>query len=430
VSCLVILSGRAKGHTYQISPDRENLVGRTGDCDACIVDPRMSRRHCVISAGRTGYTIRDLDSANGVWLNGRKVREAGLQEGDRIRLGFTEMEFHVTERFEDAETKRLVPAETKPPDLGLEALAGKPAKKTPAVLFCSRCSGSIPAADLDSGRAAQKDGRPVCAECLARQQARIDSARKTAELVGKDVAAAAAESAAAEEVSRLAAELAAGEPGDKPSAAEAARPPKAKLVARKPPKAKPVLAGARGSEEAVDLEPPEEEDAVPVGVAEGDDQFNTDALLIGEGTFDDAPAPEAPAGSSAEPAAPTEPAEPTELAEPAEAAKPAESGEAAEPEAPGAEAGEAEGKSVDRSAKTIRYQPGEIPLTVEELADEITRAVNRGDDEAPFPGEPLTSEEIVELHEDDLPRLPDEKPADGYDEDARTPRPGSGRRVL
>ena len=176
MSCLVVISGRAKGQTYQVSPERDNVVGRMGDCQVCLADQRASRRHCVISAGQTGYTVRDLGSANGIYVNGKRVRDAALKDCDRLRVGTTEMEFHVTERFEDAETKRLAPGQALPPDLGLPA-GRKPAKAdTEALQFCDRCAGSIPTAHLSSGRARSVDGQMLCVECLARKSAAAEAA--------------------------------------------------------------------------------------------------------------------------------------------------------------------------------------------------------------------------------------------------------------
>jgi pSer/pThr/pTyr-binding forkhead associated (FHA) protein len=212
VSCLVVLSGRAKGRTFQISPDRENVVGRAGECGVCIIDPRMSRKHCTITAGQSGYLLKDLGSANGVFLNGTKVDEAALRDADHVRLGSTELEFHLTERFEDAETKRLKPGEQQAPDL--EAPRKKRSSRkldTEALVeFCSRCQGSIPAVDFTTGRARKVDGQPVCVECLAREIAVKEAAALGSPAAGEPGgdSAETGEQTSAEEVSKLAAEIA------------------------------------------------------------------------------------------------------------------------------------------------------------------------------------------------------------------------------
>jgi len=188
MSCLVVISGRAKGRTFKITPDREAVIGRVSECDVCIVDPHMSRRHCVISAGQTGYFIKDLGSANGVTLNGARVTEAALKDGDKLLFGKVELEFHQEERFEDAETKKLAAA-----GAAAEAAVQVPPRKRSArietqavVEFCSRCSGSVPPGDVKSGRAKRGPGGLLCAECLAADAAGNDAAaisRLAAEVV-------------------------------------------------------------------------------------------------------------------------------------------------------------------------------------------------------------------------------------------------------
>lgn len=200
MSCLLVTSGRTKGQTYQVSPERDCVIGRTSDCDICIADPRISRRHCVIVPGQAGFLVRDLDSANGLLLNGTKIREAPLKEGDRLTIGSAEMEFHVTERFEDVETKRLAAGQSAVPALARPARRPSNRLDTEALLFCARCSGSIPVTDLASGRARRTDAGTLCVECLAGDSAASDAARAGAPAAGA--------APSPEEVSRLAEELA------------------------------------------------------------------------------------------------------------------------------------------------------------------------------------------------------------------------------
>jgi hypothetical protein len=62
-------------------------VGRDPTCDVVLNDAKCSRRHAVIESGPTGLAVRDTGSANGVFLNGRKVERATLEDGDFLRLG-------------------------------------------------------------------------------------------------------------------------------------------------------------------------------------------------------------------------------------------------------------------------------------------------------------------------------------------------------
>ncbi len=62
-------------------------VGAHPDNDLVVGDPTVSRFHCVIERFEDGWLVRDLDSTNGTWVDGVRVREAYLRPGNRIRLG-------------------------------------------------------------------------------------------------------------------------------------------------------------------------------------------------------------------------------------------------------------------------------------------------------------------------------------------------------
>jgi len=107
MSSLVIVKGSGKGEVFELPTDGDTVIGRVSSCDFSIFDRRMSRRHCVVTPGPEGYTIKDLGSSNGVTINGKKVPEAILQDGDRVLLGETELDFFVADAISDAETEML-----------------------------------------------------------------------------------------------------------------------------------------------------------------------------------------------------------------------------------------------------------------------------------------------------------------------------------
>jgi len=75
---------------------RERMtVGRDPGCDITDGDPRLSRRHAEFQATASGLVVRDLESRNGVRVNGRTVREATLVAGDLVQIA------HLTVRFLD-----------------------------------------------------------------------------------------------------------------------------------------------------------------------------------------------------------------------------------------------------------------------------------------------------------------------------------------
>jgi hypothetical protein len=72
---------------------RTVLIGRSKDCDIRLADPNVSRRHAEVRQEGTTYWIVDLDSTNGVSVNGRPQKRAKLEHEDRITLGSTELVF-------------------------------------------------------------------------------------------------------------------------------------------------------------------------------------------------------------------------------------------------------------------------------------------------------------------------------------------------
>jgi pSer/pThr/pTyr-binding forkhead associated (FHA) protein len=47
----------------------------------------VSRLHCQLTAGATELAVKDLDSTNGTFVNGERVEDATLKEGDRLGVG-------------------------------------------------------------------------------------------------------------------------------------------------------------------------------------------------------------------------------------------------------------------------------------------------------------------------------------------------------
>jgi pSer/pThr/pTyr-binding forkhead associated (FHA) protein len=66
------------------------LIGRASDCDLRLEDMLVSRRHARVAASEIGAGIEDLGSANGVFVNGRRMSGTSpLRPGDVIQLGGT-----------------------------------------------------------------------------------------------------------------------------------------------------------------------------------------------------------------------------------------------------------------------------------------------------------------------------------------------------
>ena len=69
------------------------VIGRSKDTDIRVNDPNISRRHAEIRQEGSTFWIVDLDSTNGIAVNGRALKRAKLDDEDRITLGSTELVF-------------------------------------------------------------------------------------------------------------------------------------------------------------------------------------------------------------------------------------------------------------------------------------------------------------------------------------------------
>jgi len=78
-------------HTVAVAPHGRTAVGRDPACDLVLNHARVSRYHAVIEQSPAGLLIRDTQSVNGVYLNGRRVERAALVAGDQVRLGDVEL---------------------------------------------------------------------------------------------------------------------------------------------------------------------------------------------------------------------------------------------------------------------------------------------------------------------------------------------------
>jgi FHA domain/Domain of unknown function (DUF4388) len=84
---LKFISGKYQGGEFPLKVDKQIVIGRSSELDMVLVEDMVSRKHAKISFSDGKITIEDLGSTNGTFVNGEKVKQARLKEGDRILIG-------------------------------------------------------------------------------------------------------------------------------------------------------------------------------------------------------------------------------------------------------------------------------------------------------------------------------------------------------
>jgi pSer/pThr/pTyr-binding forkhead associated (FHA) protein len=84
---LKFISGKYQGGEYPLKMNKEIVIGRSSDLDMVLVEDMVSRKHAKIVVSAQRVTIEDLGSTNGTFVNGEKVQQSRIKEGDRILIG-------------------------------------------------------------------------------------------------------------------------------------------------------------------------------------------------------------------------------------------------------------------------------------------------------------------------------------------------------
>jgi transcriptional regulator with GAF, ATPase, and Fis domain len=84
---LLVIAGPFKDSTLPL-PEGEATLGRDPANAVPVIDPSVSRRHCLLVCDEQGhFQVRDLDSRNGTLVNGLPVKEQSIRHGDEIATG-------------------------------------------------------------------------------------------------------------------------------------------------------------------------------------------------------------------------------------------------------------------------------------------------------------------------------------------------------
>lgn len=94
---LVITEGPGSGNEYEV--DQAAILGRLDSNDVPVHDKKASREHAKVYKQGNVYSIVDLNSSNGTFVNGSRITKQALKAGDEITIGM------VAIRFEDPEAE-------------------------------------------------------------------------------------------------------------------------------------------------------------------------------------------------------------------------------------------------------------------------------------------------------------------------------------
>jgi chromosome segregation ATPase len=89
---------RVDGEGGEYALGRTTRLGRAPDNDVVVQAVGISRHHAVLTTGLHGTHIEDLNSTNGVRVNGRRVQRERLNDGDHVSIGTAEFTFRRRER--------------------------------------------------------------------------------------------------------------------------------------------------------------------------------------------------------------------------------------------------------------------------------------------------------------------------------------------
>src|SRR5262245_41608130 len=91
---LEIVHGPKQGVWFSVAHQRELTLGRAASNNIVLEDNSVSRSHAVFQASPSGFTVRDIGSRNGTFINGKKIQgEVPLKHLDAVKVGIYTLRF-------------------------------------------------------------------------------------------------------------------------------------------------------------------------------------------------------------------------------------------------------------------------------------------------------------------------------------------------
>jgi hypothetical protein len=89
---LTVVKGLLEGEVFDLDP-LPVVIGRDPECDLFLNNMTVSRKHAIIERLGDKLIVRDKESLNGTWVDGKVVEEAELIDGTLIQIGTFSMSF-------------------------------------------------------------------------------------------------------------------------------------------------------------------------------------------------------------------------------------------------------------------------------------------------------------------------------------------------
>jgi pSer/pThr/pTyr-binding forkhead associated (FHA) protein len=94
---LEITGSEEKDGVFELG-DRTVVIGRSAECDIQLGVQNVSRKHARVVFQNEEYLIEDLESTNGVFVNGIRVVKCVLRKNDQIEIGGVKLVFNEEKR--------------------------------------------------------------------------------------------------------------------------------------------------------------------------------------------------------------------------------------------------------------------------------------------------------------------------------------------
>ncbi|MBK6922694.1 MAG: DUF4388 domain-containing protein [Deltaproteobacteria bacterium] len=156
VFVLHFVRGKYQGQDFALEAGKAVIAGRSTEADLVLSDDAVSRKHARFHGARGRIWVRDLGSRNGTLVNGERVLQHCLREGDRIAIGSSLAKVELKDVAEVAQRRAGEQRRRRPNDVAGRSMTGSiediPLMDVLQWLATSRKTGCLKVRDVGRGR--------------------------------------------------------------------------------------------------------------------------------------------------------------------------------------------------------------------------------------------------------------------------------------